>query len=333
MSKNDNTINPLPMDALDMENVNPNLSPRQQQVIAATPVMQQIPDLHGKKTTPSINEGATKISLDVRIQTPEDDTENKKQYFVKLPHSGYEFNVRGLLVEEEDEIKSSNTSTKRAAETIMKVLYKCISNDIKTKDHPFGRFDTFCKNISIADRDAIALAVIEKTYESTHDMNIRCARCGKSFNETITLPECMTYKFYTGTTPLLQKRHVLEFPELKWKMYLKIPTLYDELKTLNSNEKNDDIQRATEYIYIDKLEYQDKTDRDEIVNDVLTNYVQIYAMLKKQPAIIRKRIEKEYEKFRGDYGVNGQYETSCQYCDSPILVNIIPITHFLFLVQ
>ena len=332
------TDGPIPVDnALDMEGISPNLSPRAQAAIAATPVLNPVKPVHERekkaKDSPIINDGATQISLSVKIDEPDDDTENKKNYFCRLPHSGYTFDVRGLLVEEEDRIKSSNTSTKRAAETIMQTLYNCISNDIKTKDHPFGRFDTFCKSISIADRDALALSVIEKTYESTHEMNIRCGRCGKNFNETICLPQCLEHKHYLGTTPLLQKRHVLEFPELKWKMYLKIPTLWDEMKTLSTNEKNEDAQKAAEYIYIDKLEYQDTLDGGQKMNDTVTNYIQIYGMLKKQPAIIRKRIEKEYEKFRGDYGVTGRYETSCQFCDSPIIVNIIPITHFLFLVQ
>lgn len=283
------------------------------------------------KVDPKINE-TTSVSLNVEI-IKELDTEPNKRYFVKLPHSGYEFNVRGLLVEEEDMIKSSNTSTKRAAETIMKVLYNCISNDIKTKDHPFGRYETFISNISLADRDTLVLAVIEQTYESTHDMNIRCNKCGKNFVETVCLPNCITYNHYTGAAPILQKRHILEFPELKWKMYLKIPTVLDEIKTLNTNQMVDDLQRSSEYIFIDKLEYTMKTDRGDIMNDSISNPVQIYGMIKTKPAIIRKRIEKAYERFRGDWGVTGQYETVCKYCESPIIVNIIPISHFLYMVQ
>lgn len=274
----------------------------------------------------------TKLSLSVDIKA--DENESRKNYFVRLPHSAYEFNVRGLTVEEEDEIKSSNTSTKRAAETIMKVLYNCISSDIKKPDHPFGRYDTFIKSISQADRDALALAVIEQTYESTHEMLIRCGRCNKTFTEEVCLPDCMHYEFYQGEEPILQKRKILEFPELKWKLYLKIPTLADELKTLNTNEKAEDLQKAAEFIYIDKIEFisKDSTTGTEFMQ-TFDNYVAIYGMIKKKPAIIRKRIEKEYRNFRGDYGVTGSYETSCKYCDNPIQMNIIPISHFLYLVQ
>ena len=306
-----------------------NLSPAAQAAIAATPSSDRVNK--GIVSKPVINDGPVSISLNVDIK--ELDIEPNKKYFVRLPHSGYEFNVRGLTVEEEDTIKSSNSSTKRVAETIMKVLYNCISNDVKTKDHPFATYESFIRNISQSDRDTIALAVIEQTYESTHDMNIRCAKCGKSFTESVCLPDCITYKHYMGKTPILQKRHVLNFPDLRWKMYLKIPTVADELKTLNTNQMSGDLQKSADYIFIDKIEYTMKVDTGQFVEDSINNCAQIYGMIKGQPAIIRKRIEKEYEKFRGDYGVTGAYDTVCKYCENPITVTIVPISHFLFLVQ
>lgn len=323
------------------------LSPKAQAAVASTAsadltsavVLNDFKDTKNdnKATIPSPLTERKELSLDIHIDQ-DLATEGQKNYFVKLPHSGYEFDVRGLLVREEDEIKSSNTSTKRAAETIMKTLYNCISDDIKTKDHPFGRFETFCKSISLADRDAICLAVIEKTYESTHEMNIRCPRCGKSFDETICLPQCMHYKFYDGKVPILERRQVLEFPNIDgkgnhWTMYLKIPTLADELKTLSVNEKVDDLQRASEYIFVDRLDYSSKDNLGRTFNDSISNYIQIYGMIKEKPAIIRKRILKEFETFAGDWGVRGSYETTCKSCDSPITVNIVPISHFLYLVQ
>lgn len=320
-----------------------NLSPKVQASMASTPNVDVIPSiLKDNKSTPkpiSTNINNSKIlNLNVNVET-RDPTESSKNSFVRLPHSKFEFDVRGLLVKEEDEIKSSNTSTKRAATTIMKKLYDCISSDIKSPDHPFGTFEGFCKSISQADRDTIAMAVIEKTYESSHEMTVKCPRCGETFDELISLPQCMTYKYYTGDGSILDRRQIIEFPDIKWKMYLKIPTLWDELKTLNTNEHVEDLQRAAEYIFIDKIEYTDINDRGQILEDVVDNYARIYAMIKNKPAIIRKRIFKEYENFRKDpkdgkeYGVTGKHETTCKYCDSPITVNIVPISHFLQLVS
>ena len=316
-----------------------NMSPRAQAAMAAVPSIDTVPailkDNQPSSKTPAkeaLPNNTKSISLDVKVEN-DPSLEHLKNYFVRLPHSGYEFDVRGLLVEEEDEIKSSNTSTKRAAETIMRTLYNCISDEIKTKDHPFGRFETFCKSISSDDRDAIALAVIEKTYESTHEMNIRCPRCGQSFDEVVSLPACMKWNFYTGSVPILQKRQVLEFPDINWTVYLKIPTLADEMKTLSVNEKVEDLQRASDYIFIDKIDYVDTDSNGRKFKDSVSNYIQIYGMIKKKPAILRKRIQKEYEKFKGDWGVKGQYETTCKSCGSPITVNIIPLSHFLYLVQ
>ena len=307
-----------------------NMSPAAQAAMAATPSIDRgIRRMDPPQ--PTINDGPVSISLNVDVK--ELDIEPNKKYFVRLPHSGYEFNVRGLTVEEEDTIKSSNSSTKRAAETIMKVLYNCISNDVKGKGQPFETYESFIRNISLPDRDTIVLAVIEQTYESTHDMNVRCAKCGKNFTESVCIPDCVTYKHYMGKSPIMQKRHVLTFPDLKWKMYLKIPTVSDELRTLNTNQMSGDLQRSADYIFIDRIEYAMKVDTGQIVEDTVNNCAQIYGMIKGQPAIIRKRIEKEYEKFRGDYGVSGSYDTVCKYCESPITVTIVPISHFLFLVQ
>lgn len=318
-----------------------NLSPRVQAAIASTPSLDDIPViLKGETNTitkPEVNTSKV-IHLDVKVDK-NDETESLKKYFVRLPHSQYEFDVRGLLVKEEDEIKSSNTSTKRAATTIMKVLYNCISNDIKTPDHPFGTFEGFCRSISQADRDTIAMAVIEKTYESTHEMTVRCPRCNQSFDELISLNECMHYKYYTGEGNILDKRQVLKFPDINWTMYLKIPTLADELKTLNSNEQVEDLQRASEYIFVDKIDYVDTNERGQKLEESVTNYARIYTLIKNRPAIIRKRIFKEYDNFKKDprdgkeYGVTGKFETTCKYCDSPITMNIVPISHFLSLLS
>ena len=318
-----------------------NLSPRMQAAVASTPSIDVTSPIFGDIGAGSQNHKAAKkptinaskvISLNVKVEE-NDETAEYKTKFVRLPHSGYQFDVRGLLVKEEDMIKSASTNTKRMVETIMNVLYNCISDDIKTKDHPFGSFETFCKSITQADRDTIAVAVIEKSYESTHEMTIRCPRCNHSFDEMVCLPKCMHYTYYTGDVPFLDRRQVLEFPDINWIMQLKVPSLWDELKTVGTNEQMEDLQRAAEYIFIDQIDYTDKNERGEVLKESVTNYARIYALLKNRPAIIRKRIRKEYDAFRGEYGVKGQYDTTCPACENPITVNIVPISHFLALLS
>ena len=278
---------------------------------------------------------ATNESEPVRINvsTTSDSNEMRKNFFVKMPHSNFEFDVRGLTIEEEDSIKSSNSSAKRIADSIMHILYNCISQDIKKPGSPLGTYDSFIHNISLADRDALALAVIQQTYGASHEMATPCRRCGKSFTEEVSLPECMDLNIYTGEIPILSQRKVLEFPEFGWKMYLKIPTVADELATLSSNDRIDDVQKAAEFIYIDKIEFTEKNDQGRSYSDSFTNYLAIYGMLKRKPAKLRKEIQKAYEQFRGDWGVTGKHETTCKFCGSPVEVMISPISHLLFLVQ
>ena len=306
--------------------------------IGGTAITPDVPIMgSGKKKSPSItvnDRAPTKISLNVANGM--DPTDVHKHYYVKLPHSNYEFEVRGLLVEEEDALKSATTSPKRAGDMIMKTFWNCISSDIKKPDHPFGRFDTFCKSISLADRDALALAICQETYGSTHDMIVTCSRCGKTFVDQVCLPECIDLNIYHGPTPILQQRKVVELPELGWKIYLKIPTVADELATLNTdsidrNSKENISSRASDYIFIDKIEFDDKTDTALNFSDTITNYISIYGLIRKRPAIIRKLLAKEYESFRGDWGITAKHETTCKYCDSPIEVRIAPVSHFMFL--
>lgn len=269
-------------------------------------------------------------TLNTNVYIKRDESEGKKKFFVHLPHTGYEFNVRGLSVEEEDEIKASNTTPKKSAETIMRVLYNCISNDMKKADSPFASFESFCRNITQADRDALTVAVTQMSYESTHDMIIRCGRCGKQFVEQVCIPDCMEYHNYTGDIPILQRRKILEFTDLHWKLYLKLPTVQDELNQLSDSISEN---KASDYLFIEKIEFTDKDEYGHEFNETYTDLSAIYGMIKKQPAIFRKRLLKEFEKFVGDWGVEGKYSTVCKNCNNNIEVGIVPVSHFLSMVQ
>lgn len=321
-----------------------NLSPRAQMEIGSALMIDEefknpiinLPKQQVQQTAAANINASKQINLKVNIDKDDSD-EIKKQYFVRLPHSGFEFDVRGLTVEEEDAIKSAGSSGKRVAQKIMETLYNCISKDVKGEGSPLSTYDSFTKHISVADRDALALAVIEKTYESTHEMTIRCPNCNKSFDEIISLRNCFEYTYYTGEVSIMDKRQELDIDDndtnTHWKLYFKIPTLADELKVLNTNASSDDLQRAADYIFIDKLEFDDVDDRGMKRHEVVNNYVRIYGLIKKRPAIIRKRILNAYKEFQGDWGVKGSYETSCKYCGSPITMTILPIMHFLELVR
>lgn len=267
--------------------------------------------------------------------------EKDKNYLVRLPHSKYQFTVRGLLVEEEDAIKSSSDGAKNIITKLMKILYDCVSSDVKTADHPFGKFETFMSSISLEDRDTLIFAVIAQTYENDHDMYIRCNRCGEGFTETISLNSILNFEYYNGQDPIMNRREILELPEHQWKIYLKIPTVADEMRTINSNPNVKDMQRAAEYLFIDKIEYvhHEGGIAKAGKKDVTNNYVEIYGLLKKKPALIRKKIEKAYRSLNTnnttekEYGVTARYTTSCKNCGSQITVNVVPISHLLFLVQ
>ena len=106
--------------------------------------------------------------------------------------------------------------------------------------------------------------------------------------------------------------------------------MQDELNQLTDSIAEN---KASDYLFIDKLEFTDKDEYGHEFNETFTDLSAIYGMIKKQPAIFRKRLLKEFEKFVGDWGVEGKYSTVCKNCNNNIEVGIVPVSHFLSMVQ
>jgi hypothetical protein len=269
-------------------------------------------------------------------------------YFVRLPHSGYEFKVRSMLVMEENALKLKNSTPLDMYNGLLQIMYDCISPDVKVKGHPFETYDGFIRNISLQDRDTILFAIINQTYEETHEMLINCGRCGHRSTPTVNLNNYISFNHYTGEEPILVQRVPLKIPEYEWIVYFRLPTVFDELQTLINGNKhsgnpksNEEHTAAVEFIYIDKIEFVAHDDpipgmgvrQSGIREDVVDNYIMIYSMIKNKPARLRKKISKFFADTFRDYGVFAKFETTCEKCDASISVNINPVNHFLFLVQ
>ena len=90
-------------------------------------------------------------------------------YYVKLPITGYEAHVRGLLVKEEALLRAGQTKPSYVYETTIKIIYDCtrfidnIGEDGEQKKL-FPTFQSFMEGMCSADRDALLWAIINKSY-------------------------------------------------------------------------------------------------------------------------------------------------------------------------
>lgn len=266
--------------------------------------------------------------------------EGDYNYYVKLPITGYEAHVRGIIIREESSLKTGQTKPSFIYETICKLVYNCTKfiDDEKNVDENgnvkklFPTYDSFLRGLPSADRDALLWGIINKSYEETQDVPFSCPNCKKRFNVQYNIPESMVVKPYLGKESLTDKEVCLELPEYKWKVYMKMPTLMDELKILNYNSSNEKLNAASEYAMITKIEL--------ITNKLLANGttrkgdkmivespLEIYGVIADKPVALRKKIMKFFKEQFGDYGIEVQFECMCPECRETIRTVANPMSH------
>lgn len=267
------------------------------------------------------------------------DMGNDFDYLVKLPLTRYDAHVRGLLVEDEVFIRSQTTTPKFMLESICRLIYKCTKFEMPVDDsgklceNPFSTFEDFMRNIPDRDRDALLWGIIIKSYDEVHDISLTCDNCKAKFEKKVNIPQMMQIKSYTGKEPIMSKEVVLEMPEYDWKIHMKQPAINDELAILNYNAANTKLMSAAEYNMITKIETKMKITNDagieskEPVPYIAQNPIEIYDLISKKPAKVRKKIMKAWDENFGDFGVTVEFENICPSCRNVITTRLIPMGH------
>ena len=239
--------------------------------------------------------------------------DNEYRYLVGLPLVGGTVHVRGLLVGEEDKIKSSVTSQKHLYDTLFRTVYDCIDPESKAKR--FKTYEEFLSNMTPPDRDSLLFGIIIQSYDDTNEVSMTCSSCSHQFPYQFNIPSSMDIKPYDGEEPILNKRVSLEFPEYNWKMILKQPTLKDEYMTLAGNRENKSLVNSGAYIIVDSLEFEVTNDLKK-PNGRATMHLpfEIYGAISQKPAKVRKKIFKEWNDVFGNYGISCMAETICPSC-------------------
>jgi len=252
-------------------------------------------------------------------------------YFVKLPLVQHEFNVRGLTVRDEDILKGSATSPKKMSDTLNHLMYDCIESSMKTGENaPFPTFTAFVNGITPSDRDALLFGIIMASYDVEHDMSIQCGSCNTKTTEMINLASLLKVDMYAGDVPILTKHPILQYPEYGWTVFLKQPTLADEIKILSSSKG--DSAPEHQYLIVDHIEATAKDDAGNTIPIVMTNPLEIYGAFASKPAKVRKRLIKEWKEAFGEHGITASFEGLCPNCGNPLQISISPLAHLFFLV-
>jgi len=235
---------------------------------------------------------------------------------VITPHTKHHIPVRSMLVEQEEMLKTSSLNPAKTVEMINRVVYDCMP------DHaaPFETFESFEKNITMADREALIYGLIIATYGEWQDFSFQCPRCGKSVSRRVNLTENVKITLYNGAEPLLEKFPDVELPVSGAKAILQLPTLYTERVFANSKGVGEDVLRkADDYIIVKKLQLPsaEPVAEGEVPKMFdIDNVFEIYAYMRRMPAGDRKVIYKEWSNIYGDYGIQVMAPHICPQCEA-----------------
>jgi len=94
------------------------------------------------------------------------------EYEVITPQTKLSYNVRSLTVQEEERLKGSLLSPMHT----------------KKPDH-ITDYESFLKNTTLKDRDALLYGLYHITYENIRNFDVSCTSCGKTYPITVKVSD------------------------------------------------------------------------------------------------------------------------------------------------
>lgn len=245
------------------------------------------------------------------------------EYSVVTPQTKHTFNVRSLTVQEEEKMKGSLLTPVKIVDHLNRCLFECIVK----KPEKVKSYEDFLKNITIKDRDAILYGLYHITYEEIRNYDVQCSSCGFKHSVTVEASSTFNYNEYPGKD-ILTKKVKVDLPIFKGvSVYIRQPTLQDELKiqkelTTRSNVSND---LLNEILIIDRFEQDQPDSKDPIVYkskmDILDAYLSLAPMDK-------RAIYDKYKKVFGKYGIDLKMKVICPSCANDEIIDIDLVENF-----
>lgn len=244
------------------------------------------------------------------------------EYEVITPQTKQSFTVRSMNVQEEERLKGSLVTALKVAEHLNSCLYESI---VKKPDN-ITDLDSFMRNTTLKDRDALLYGLYHITYEEIRNYQVKCTHCGHSYPVTVQASSTFNYNAYPGKDILSVKQKV-ELPKSKGVFaYIKQPTLFDELYAIKNfgNNPGTTIDLITETLIIDKFEQDTST--GSLVS--YTDRIDIIDAYMSLPAKDKRAIYQTYEENFGKYGIELKMKSFCNSCGKDDIYNIELVENF-----
>lgn len=231
------------------------------------------------------------------------------EYEVITPQTKQSFTLRSLNVSEEERLKASLVTPNKIAEH----LNNCLFHSLVKKPEKVTDINSFLKNVTLKDRDAILYGLFHITYEEIRNYQIKCNSCAAEYDVTVQASSTFNFNAYPGDN-ILNDKFTFELPVTKGVMVsVRQPTLYDEMMTIRnlSSRPGATLELITETLIIDKFQ-QDVTDRKEPV--VYSDRVDIIDAYLSLPARDKRVIFKNYMDRFGQYSIQLKMKSYCPKC-------------------
>ena len=229
-------------------------------------------------------------------------------YEVIAPQTGQSFTVKSLTVLQEERLKTSMITPVKVVEH----LDRCIFEQLDKKPANITDFDSFLKNVTCKDRDALLYGLSHCTYGDERVFELKCPNCGKSFSAKTSMNSCFDVKAYPGKDIFTK-----EIP-LKMKFIegvtavIKQPTCYTELQRSKSTPSiYSNTSTSSETLIIDRFEDCPLESKEPIVYTETQDIIDAYLSLS---PVDKRRIFKTYMKEFGQYQITLKMSAYCPKC-------------------
>jgi len=245
------------------------------------------------------------------------------EYEVITPQTGYSFTLRSLNVQEEERLKGSMISPQKIAEH----LNQCLYDSIVKKPANITNLDSFLKNVTLKDRDALLYGLYHVTYEEIRNYELKCGSCGNQFPVTVKASDTFNFNAYPKKDILKARLRVPLPASTGVTAVVKQPTLFDEVASMRtlSSRPNSTMELITETLILDSFEEDIEERTEPVVYKDRSDVVDAYLTL---PARDKRAIYKKYEEEFGKYGVELKMKSFCPSCGNEEVHNIDLVENF-----
>lgn len=231
------------------------------------------------------------------------------EYEVLTPQTKQSFTLRSLNVSEEERLKASLVTPSKIAEH----LNTCLFQSLVKKPEKVTDINSFLKNITLKDRDALLYGLYHITYEEIRNYQLKCNSCSHEYDVTVQASSTFNFNAYPGQN-ILTDSFTFELPVTKGvTVTIKQPTLYDEMVSIKNlgTRPGSTLDLITETLIIDKFEQDVQENKNAIIYSDRIDVIDAYLSL---PARDKREIFKNYIDKFGQYAIQLKMKSYCPKC-------------------